>query len=216
MNTWLPVTAAVAVVALFVLLAPAWRRRTLRRRRRSLGGPLIVIERENSPSTADGTTGDPAAGRAGNTAGHTAGSTAADIPDDLVTDPSAVAVARQDAHQAWAELLDTMIDFSVPVDEAETPRATVNRLVDLPTLVPVRSSADLLARAEERASYAPDTGTDAGTQRCRGGDPGGAGRSGHPAAAVERDADAALSSAAVAVGLGGLAWWRDRASRPDP
>jgi transglutaminase-like putative cysteine protease len=177
-NTRLPVTAAVAVVALFVLLAPAWRRRTLRRRRLSLSGPLIVIERNDSPSTADGSTGDPAASIAGNptanttsniagnttsntasnttsiTADNTADNTAGAILNDLVTDPSAVAVARQDAHQAWAELLDTMIDFSVPVDEAESPRATVNRLVDRPTLVPVRSSAELLARAEERASYA--------------------------------------------------------------
>ena len=37
--------------------------------------------------------------------------------------------ARADAHAAWDELLDTMVDFRVPVDPTETPRATAERLV---------------------------------------------------------------------------------------
>ena len=37
--------------------------------------------------------------------------------------------ARADAHAAWDELLDTLVDFRVPVDPTETPRATADRLV---------------------------------------------------------------------------------------
>jgi transglutaminase-like putative cysteine protease len=63
--------------------------------------------------------------------------------------------ARHDAHAAWDELIDTMIDFRVPVDPTETPRHTAQRLVrdaDL-TEAPARS-ATLLGSAEERARYA--------------------------------------------------------------
>src|SRR5258705_5635771 len=107
-DTWWLVSAALVVIALFVLFAPAWRRRTLRRRRRSTGGPIIVIDREDTPSPAGLPT------------------------SDLVTESSAVAAARRDAHEAWAELIDTMVDFSVPIDPSETPRATASRLVGLP------------------------------------------------------------------------------------
>ena len=37
--------------------------------------------------------------------------------------------ARADAHAAWDELLDTLVDFRVRVDPTETPRATADRLV---------------------------------------------------------------------------------------
>jgi transglutaminase-like putative cysteine protease len=126
-NTWVLAGAALVVLALFVLFAPAWRRRILRRRRRATGGPLIVIDR---------------------------GIDAGPVPD-VVVEPNAIAAARRDAHEAWAELLDTMVDFDVPVDEAETPRATATRLGALPALPPdAPGYADLLARAEERARYA--------------------------------------------------------------
>jgi hypothetical protein len=82
----------------------------------------------------------------------TPGGAAALTGMDLVTEPAAAAAARRDAHEAWAELLDTMVDFSVPVDESETPRATGIRLGEL--LAGVAVPADLLARAEERARYA--------------------------------------------------------------
>jgi hypothetical protein len=134
-NTWWLVGAAAMVLALFLLFAPAWRRRVLRRRRRGSGGPLIVIPRAGDAGPADGA--------------------AMLARANLVAEPSAVADARRDAHEAWAELLDTMTDFSVPIDEAETPRATADRLATLPGLTPaVRVPADLLASAEERARYA--------------------------------------------------------------
>ncbi|MFF5227207.1 transglutaminaseTgpA domain-containing protein [Dactylosporangium sp. NPDC000521] len=64
-------------------------------------------------------------------------------------------VARSQAHHAWDELVDTMIDYNVPVDDAETPRATVNRLV---TKERLRDKAEqgvrLLSTVEEHARYA--------------------------------------------------------------
>jgi hypothetical protein len=63
--------------------------------------------------------------------------------------------AREDAHAAWDELVDTMIDFRVPVDPTETPRVTAQRLVrDADLESAPADSATLLGRAEERARYA--------------------------------------------------------------
>jgi transglutaminase-like putative cysteine protease len=119
--------AAVATLVILVLLIPAYLRRSLRRSRRTRSGQTIEI----GPST-------PA------------------LPaHELITDPAAVVPARRDAHAAWAELLDTMVDFGIPVDNAETPRATAERIGQLPSVS--RDAADkaaLLARAEERARYA--------------------------------------------------------------
>ncbi|MEU7902381.1 DUF3488 and transglutaminase-like domain-containing protein [Actinoplanes sp. NPDC049118] len=63
--------------------------------------------------------------------------------------------AREDAHAAWDELVDTMIDYRVPVDPTETPRHTAQRLVREADLSDSPAeSAVLLGRAEERARYA--------------------------------------------------------------
>ncbi|GIM94556.1 transglutaminase family protein [Paractinoplanes toevensis] len=63
--------------------------------------------------------------------------------------------AREDAHAAWEELLDTMIDFRIPVDPTETPRVTAQRLVqDAVLLEGPAAAATLLGTAEERARYA--------------------------------------------------------------
>ena len=63
--------------------------------------------------------------------------------------------ARADAHAAWDELLDTMIDYRVPVDPTETPRVTAQRLVnDAVLLDEPAAAATLLGTAEERARYA--------------------------------------------------------------
>ena len=63
--------------------------------------------------------------------------------------------AREDAHAAWDELVDTMIDYRVPVDPTETPRHTAQRLVREADLTDAPAeSATLLGRAEERARYA--------------------------------------------------------------
>jgi transglutaminase-like putative cysteine protease len=127
---WVISTAAVVILLLALGIAPALRRRTLRLRRRS---------------------------RAGHGAGGMVAVQDVDLPrgPGLVVDPAVVSVARLDAHAAWAELLDTMVDFDIPVDESETPRATANRLRALPAFGPdAGEAAVLLARAEERARYA--------------------------------------------------------------
>jgi transglutaminase-like putative cysteine protease/hypothetical membrane protein len=129
---WVIGGIAAVILLLALVVAPALRRRTLRLRRRSRGGH----------------------------GGHAGGMVAVldvDLPrgTGLVMDPAVVSVARLDAHAAWAELLDTMVDYDIPVDESETPRATANRLQALPAFAPdAREAAVLLARAEERARYA--------------------------------------------------------------
>ncbi|RGC67956.1 Protein-glutamine gamma-glutamyltransferase [Micromonospora sp. MW-13] len=66
--------------------------------------------------------------------------------------------ARADAHAAWDELLDTLVDYRVRVDRTETPRATAERLAAdaLTEDAAAAAAARLLGRAEERARYARD------------------------------------------------------------
>lgn len=120
---------AFGVLAAFLLLLPAVRRSLLRRRRLPRSGTILV--------------GGEALGPPGQG------------PYGLVVDAASIPGARRDAHAAWAEVLDTMVDFNVLVDPAETPRATANRLGGLSAVaVNMSSDADLLASAEERARYA--------------------------------------------------------------
>jgi transglutaminase-like putative cysteine protease len=127
---WWLVAAGGAALLLMAFLAPAIRRRSLRKSRLARSGSMIVVDRTGPPGRADpGTT-------------------------VLALDAEAIEAARRDAHAAWAELLDMLIDFDVAVDEAETPRLTGDRLGQLPGLMRVRDQALLLARAEERARYA--------------------------------------------------------------
>jgi transglutaminase-like putative cysteine protease len=128
-SRWL-ITAAVIAGLAALLFAPAMRRRSLRRTRRVRGDRTIVLD----------------TGPAGEAVGPTPG---------LVIDSGGMAAARRDAHAAWAELLDLMVDYGVDVDPAETPRTTADRVgrlagVEHRTQEPV----ELLARAEERARYA--------------------------------------------------------------
>jgi transglutaminase-like putative cysteine protease len=63
--------------------------------------------------------------------------------------------ARNLAHDAWDELLDTLVDFRVPADPAETPRAVARRLIAEQDLDETTADgARRLALAEERARYA--------------------------------------------------------------
>jgi transglutaminase-like putative cysteine protease len=125
-NPWLIAGAVAAVIMLIALFSPGARRRALRRNRQARGGKPIVL------------TGPPP--------GH----------PDIIADPAAADGARRDAHAAWSELLDTMIDFGVDVDVSETPRGTSSRLQTVPELAPTgRGKTAVLARAEERARYAP-------------------------------------------------------------
>ncbi|MGC4811894.1 transglutaminaseTgpA domain-containing protein [Micromonospora sp. DT228] len=122
------------LLALLALLAiPALRRLALRRRRGGQPASAAV-----APTAAVGDGVDPAA--------------------RVVVVGVDADRARADAHAAWAELLDTMVDFRVPVDLTETPRATADRLVrdTLGDDTAATGSARLLGQAEERARYARD------------------------------------------------------------
>jgi len=64
------------------------------------------------------------------------------------------ATARREAHAAWDELMDTMVDYRIAIDPAETPRTTAERLIraeGLPTST--AEQARKLGHAEERARY---------------------------------------------------------------
>ncbi|MFC0566220.1 transglutaminaseTgpA domain-containing protein [Plantactinospora siamensis] len=118
---------AVALLVLLIAL-PAVRRLMLRRRRthRLATGPVVPAPRVEEPGVIQVVT-DGGSGR-----------------------------ARADAHAVWDELLDTMVDFRVPVNPAETPRLTAERLASDDLSGPAADAARLLGRAEELARYAPD------------------------------------------------------------
>ncbi|MFG1870948.1 transglutaminase family protein [Micromonospora arborensis] len=121
------------LLALLALLAiPALRRLALRRRRGGRAASAAVV----SATVDDG----------------------AEPGTRVVVVGADANAARADAHAAWAELLDTMVDFRIPVDLTETPRATADRLVrdTLSDDTAATGSAQLLGRAEERARYARD------------------------------------------------------------
>jgi transglutaminase-like putative cysteine protease len=129
-NPWWIVGVGAGLLAIALLLAPALRRGALRRGRRSRSGQPIVLDVGGTGSLRPATS-------------------------DLVVDGARIDAARADAHAAWAELLDTMVDFRVPVDEAETPRATAERVGRLPGLAKAdEDHVFLLGSAEERARYA--------------------------------------------------------------
>ncbi|MFG1608184.1 DUF3488 and DUF4129 domain-containing transglutaminase family protein [Actinoplanes sp. NPDC049265] len=118
---------SVALVALLIalLLVPALRRGLIRRRRHT------ATVKPAAPAVVSATG-------------------AADI-----TVTTETGQARADAHAAWDELIDTMIDYRVPIDPTETPRVTAQRLIREAEFDPEPAeSATLLGRAEERARYA--------------------------------------------------------------
>jgi transglutaminase-like putative cysteine protease len=113
------------LIALF--LVPALRRVLIRRRRHAASIP--------TPVTAAGSASPPG------------------FPEVTVT--TETVRAREDAHAAWDELVDTMLDYRVPIDPTETPRHTAERLIREADLQSdPASGATLLGHAEERARYA--------------------------------------------------------------
>lgn len=128
---WPLYTLAALLVGLALFLMPALRRAAVRRRR--------------WPGNANG----------------------ADPPVAVEAGGAAVGVgnrhrrARRDAHAAWDELVDMMIDYRVEIDPAETPRLTADRLItDLHLNSGAADGVQVLSRAEERARYARSPLTD--------------------------------------------------------
>jgi len=118
-----------AVLVLALLSVPALGRMAVRRRRL----PAVATSR-----------GSPVAEVAGDGRMRVLG---ADDPDSDA--------ARRTAHEAWDELLDTLVDYRIPVDPAATPRTTASQVVERLRLAgDAEAGTVLVARAEERARYA--------------------------------------------------------------
>ncbi|WP_025617879.1 transglutaminaseTgpA domain-containing protein [Salinispora cortesiana] len=129
-SSWLWAVGALAL--LLLLTAPALQRSALRRRRSGRRMPSAVP-----------------AGVA------TGGASSGDHRMMVLADADR---ARADAHAAWDELLDTLVDFRQQINGAETPRATASRLArdTFRADTEATSAVRLLGRAEELARYAPD------------------------------------------------------------
>ncbi len=70
----------------------------------------------------------------------------------VVVDPT---VAVHDAHEAWDELVDTLVDYAVPVNDTQTPRVLVHEVAEsLELSGPSVDALRLLGHVEERARYA--------------------------------------------------------------
>ncbi|MEO3747374.1 DUF3488 and transglutaminase-like domain-containing protein [Plantactinospora sp. B5E13] len=129
--TW-PLWVVAGVLLLVLLLSlPALRRAVLRRRRQvraaAAAGALASVADGDAP---------PGVAR-------------------VVLSDSELARARADAHAAWDEFVDTLVDFRIRVDPTETPRATADRLVaEGLTVGPAGDAVRLLGQVEERARYA--------------------------------------------------------------
>ena len=112
------------LLLLGLLTAPAVRRALLRRRRLSRPGRGA---------------GEPAV-------------TVLDGSVDVVTGQHEA--DRRDAHAAWDELVDTLLDYRLPVDPTRTPRAVTEELARRElTGDAAADAARLLGLAEERARY---------------------------------------------------------------
>ncbi|MFI7546253.1 DUF3488 and DUF4129 domain-containing transglutaminase family protein [Actinoplanes sp. NPDC049599] len=122
-------TAAIIALLLALLAVPALRRILVRKRRHAATAPKVTAVTAATGSAPPGAR-------------------------EVVVTTEAVR-AREDAHAAWDELVDTMVDYRVPVDPTETPRHTAQRLIREADLTEAPAeSATLLGRAEERARYA--------------------------------------------------------------
>jgi transglutaminase-like putative cysteine protease len=137
-----------AVVLVLLLLAlPTLRRSAARRRRRPRAAVPAGAIRPRT-GTLDTASGNPVPAQPGPIDGPP--SQMAVVPDDSWWE-----AVRLDAHAAWDELIDTLVDYDIAVDEAETPRVTVERLTGTLRLRPEATDGiRLVGRAEETARYA--------------------------------------------------------------
>ncbi len=141
------------LLVVLLLLTPALSRSRQRRRR-------LRFSATTAKATVDKATATGPGGAALDAADPLA-SVPPGLPVVLPPDDAVYQAARANAHQAWDELLDTMTDYQVEIDEAETPRATGVRLIERERLRDdAASGVRLLGSAEERARYAlrPITG----------------------------------------------------------
>ncbi|MFC1443885.1 DUF3488 and transglutaminase-like domain-containing protein [Streptacidiphilus sp. N1-10] len=128
-----------AGLLVLILLTPMlWRlrARSHRLRRRLPHGPGGGSGGPGGPGAAGATAGAPAPRRGG---------TALELSDQQVL-------------LVWREMIDSAWDVGIPPDEAETPRRTVARIVELGALEEEpRAAAGRLALATEQVLYAPSS-----------------------------------------------------------
>lgn len=120
-----------ALLVLLLVALPAARRVTVRRQRR----PKAAHARMAGPPV----------------------DLAAEVPGQmrLVEVVADLDVARRDAHATWDELMDTLVDYQIPLDDSETPRVTAERIATALRLRPeAADGVRQLGFAEERARYA--------------------------------------------------------------
>jgi transglutaminase-like putative cysteine protease len=128
-SRWMWWTLGGALILILLLCLPSARRSSLRRQRLR----VRAGERPTGRVAVDADTGPPGEMR-------------------VVASP---ALVIREAHAAWDEFLDTLIDYGIPLDSAQTPRETVRRIIETLYLGgPPAEALRLLARAEERARYA--------------------------------------------------------------
>ena len=153
--------AVAVLLVLFLLLSPALSRRRQRRRRLRFAAAADLVD------------GPDRKGEAVRPAGDQRNRIPANVADPLTgvppgppvllrpADDAIYQAARANAHHAWDELLDTMTDYQIKIDESETPRVTGVRLLERERLGhEAAPGIRLLSTAEERARYAlrPITG----------------------------------------------------------
>jgi transglutaminase-like putative cysteine protease len=130
--TWPYWAVGSAFLVLLLLAMPAMRRATVRRQRR----PRAAHARLTGPPV----------------------DLAAEVPGQMRVVEVAAAdldVARRDAHATWDELMDTLVDYQIPLDDSETPRVTAERIATALRLRPeAADGVRQLGFAEERARYA--------------------------------------------------------------
>ena len=168
------------IVVLLLLLSAALARLVIRRRRERYSTSLVAratavgVRPPDSgpgvprPGVPPGPRGPaPAPGLAGS--GLDLGTVRELEPGQLMVaerDDWLTEAVRIDAHHAWEELVDAMIDYRVPVDLAETPRRMVDRVTTTERLKPGPQGAlRRVGTAEEFARYAPAPMLDVTLQR---------------------------------------------------
>jgi len=73
----------------------------------------------------------------------------------IADDGTAINAARMSTHAVWEEFMDTLVDYQVPVDPAESPYATTNRVATTLYLSSdVSAQVRMLGSVEQRARYA--------------------------------------------------------------
>ncbi len=81
----------------------------------------------------------------------------------VVDDATEIAARRRRAHTAWDEFMDTLVDFDVTIDRAETPQATAVRIVATTELTAdTARGVETIGASEQQARYArvPATAAD--------------------------------------------------------